>query len=94
MRVIVLFVAMGIATLTWAAGDEVRLLGGLGPPATADALPSGWKPLVFKNIPATTRYSVVQDGNTYVLRAESRAAASGLYRAVNLDPKVYRTLAC
>lgn len=93
MRAVALIVAVGIATLTWAAGDEVLLLGGLGPPANADALPSGWKPLVFKNIPATTRYSVVQDGDAYVLRAESRAAASGLYRLVNLDPKVYRTLA-
>jgi hypothetical protein len=93
MKVTVLLLAIGISMAAWAAGEEVVLLGGLGSPATADEFPPGWKPLIFKNIPATTRYGIVRDGDAYVLRAESHAAASGLYRVVNLDPKVYRTLA-
>lgn len=92
-RGMALLLSIGIAIVASAAGEEVVLLGGLGPPATPDDMPAGWKPLVFKNIATTTRYSVVRDGDAYVLKADSRAAASGLYREVNLDPKVYRTLA-
>jgi hypothetical protein len=35
---------------------------------------------------------VVLDGERWVLRAESDAAASGLYHPLDLDPKVYRVL--
>ncbi len=92
MKGMCLLATIAIAVVSWAGGDGVILLGALGPPVTVDELPRGWKPLIFKNIPATTRYSVVRDGDAYVVRAESRAAASGLYREVNLDPKIYRTL--
>lgn len=93
MKGVLALAAIGIAVVAWAAGEEVVLLGELRPPAAADALPQGWKPLVFKNIPERTQYNVVRDGNAYVLRAESHDAASGLYREVNLDPKIYRILA-
>jgi hypothetical protein len=93
MSALALLLSTGIAMVGWAAGEEVMLLGGLGPPGSVDELPAGWKPLLFKNIPATTRYRIVRDGDAYVLKADSHAAASGLYREVNLDPKVYRTLA-
>jgi hypothetical protein len=90
---VALFVSMGIAAVAWAAGEEVLLLGGLTLSAANKGLPDGWKPLTFKNIAATTRYSVVPDGAGFVLKAESRAAASGLYRPVDLAPTVYPILA-
>jgi len=88
-----LILAVGIAAAAWAAGEEIVLLGRLDPPVAPGALPEGWKPLTFKNITATTRYSIAQDGIGFVLKAESRAAASGLYRPVDLDPSVYRVIA-
>ena len=43
-------------------------------------LPQGWEPLEFKNIESHTRYTVVRDEGGWVVRAESRGAASGLIR--------------
>jgi len=87
-----LIVFMGIAAAAWAAGEEILLLGRLTPPAAPEELPDGWKPLTFKNIAAMTRYSIVPDGAGFVLKAESRAAASGLYRPVDLAPTAYPIL--
>ncbi len=53
------------------------------------SLPSEWKPLTFKNIEKHTRYSLVQDGDTVVVKAESRASASGLIREIKIDPREY-----
>lgn len=75
-----------------ALAAEPLLLGGFTPPADPAAPPAGWEPLTFPRVPRHTRYSVVRDGAGWVLRAESDAAASGLYRPVDLDPKVYRIL--
>ena len=51
---------------------------GAGPPA-------GWKPLTFRNIERHTRYALVRDGGTIVLRAEAEASASGLVREQTID---------
>ena len=80
------------AAAVWAADEEILLLGRLGASGQAQELPAGWQPLTFKNISTHTQYRIVQDGDAYVLRANSRAAASGLYRPVDLDPRVYRTI--
>ena len=45
-------------------------------------LPDGWEPLHFAKIAAHTRYALVQDAGTWVVRADSRASASGLIRRV------------
>jgi len=84
---------VGIAAAAWGAGEEVLLLGQLTSPSAPEALPDGWKPLTFRNIAATTRYTIVPDGAGFVLKAESRAAASGLYRPVDLAPTAYPILA-
>lgn len=49
-------------------------------------LPAGWLPLSASGSAATTRYTLVDDGGTTVLHAESRAAASGLSHPVRVDP--------
>ena len=53
------------------------------------ALPEGWKPLVFKKVPSNTAYSLVRDSGTVVVKAVSRATASGLAREVAIDPREY-----
>ena len=52
-------------------------------------LPQGWKPLTFKKVPKQTRYQLVKDGQTVVVKAISEASASGLIKQVSIDPKQY-----
>jgi hypothetical protein len=79
-------------TAVGALAAEPVVLGGFTPPADPSAPPPGWEALTFPRVPRHTRYLVVRDGEGWVLRAESDAAASGLYRPLDLDPKVYRIL--
>jgi hypothetical protein len=53
------------------------------------ALPEGWKPLTFKKIPKQTVYELIKDGEVVVVKAVSEASASGLIKAVHIDPKEY-----
>ena len=53
------------------------------------SLPEGWKPLTFKNIEKHTLYTLVKDGDTTVVKAESRASASGLIREIKINPKEF-----
>lgn len=48
--------------------------------APGNNLPPRWEALTFRNIETLTRYSLVSDSGTTVLRAESSKAASGLIR--------------
>lgn len=52
----------------------------------ANGLPAGWEELKFKKI-SPTHYSLVKEREKFVLKAESRASASGLLKKVNLNPK-------
>lgn len=63
------------------------------PAADPSAPPVGWEPLAFRRVPRPTRYALRREGEGWVLRAESEAGASALYRPVSLDPAVYRVLA-
>jgi Protein of unknown function (DUF3047) len=86
-------VLLGLGALGAAArAAEPLRLGDFAPPADPAAPPPGWEALTFPRVPRHTRYSVVRDGAGFVLRAESDAAASGLYRPLDLDPRTYRVL--
>jgi len=50
---------------------------------------SGWRPKVFQG---KTSYTLVEDGERRVLKAESSGAASGLFMEVQLDPRMYPVL--
>lgn len=62
-------------------------------PASPGALPPGWQPLTFRRIDRHTRYAVVPEGAGWALRADSEAAASALYRPLDLDPRAYQVIA-
>jgi hypothetical protein len=47
---------------------------------------TGWQPMTFDKIESHTRYILVDDGGSTVLRADSRASASGWVRKVDVDP--------
>ena len=51
-----------------------------------DAPPAGWTPLAASNTTPRTRYTLVDDGGVTVVRAESKAAASGLSRPLQVNP--------
>jgi hypothetical protein len=49
----------------------------------------GWRPLTFKKVPKRTAYELVVDGGAVVVKATSEGAASGLAKAVKIDPSVF-----
>src|SRR5687767_4373441 len=49
-------------------------------------LPDGWQ---HKDIKNKTSYTVMSDAAGQLLRADSRNAASGLFRATQIDPQQY-----
>jgi len=67
-------------------------VGRFEPGSEPGAPPTGWEALTFQKTPKHTRYTLVREGEEWVIRAESEAAASGLYRPLDLDARVYRVL--
>lgn len=57
--------------------------------SVGDALPSGWQPLTFSGIRRHTVYSLVNEGDTVVIKADSDRSASGLVHALSIDPAAY-----
>jgi len=55
-------------------------------------LPAGWAPLAVAGIKNRTQYALVDDGGVTVVRAESRAAASGLSRPLRVNPAEFPSL--
>jgi hypothetical protein len=56
---------------------------------SGEILPSGWKPLYFKNIDKHTEYSIVEENGTRVVKARAVASASGLVREIRINPLEY-----
>ena len=54
-----------------------------------ESLPVGWQPLTFRRIKRHTVYSQVEEGDTVVVKAVSNQSASGLTRAISIDPAEY-----
>lgn len=52
-------------------------------------LPTGWKPLIFKDIKNTTHYSLVREAGRTVVKAIANRSASGLTREITIDSKEY-----
>ncbi len=90
-RLAVVLLGLGAIGAGARAAEPLRL-GDFTPPADPAAPPPGWEALTFPRVPRHTRYTVVRDGPGFVLRAESDASASGLYRPLDLDPRVHRVL--
>lgn len=65
---------------------EIAAFSSSSPGAT---LPDGWRPLTFPRVERHTDYSLVEDEGSVVLKAVSDASASGLTRAVSIDPRQY-----
>lgn len=91
-------VRIGLALFTWllatlmvgyAQGPLVLEVGKFSAAIEGSTLPDGWKPLTFKKVERQTTYEVVKDGPISVVKAVSEASASGLTKAVTIDPHEY-----
>ncbi len=51
-----------------------------------------WQPYRFKSVKKETRYSLVKDNDSNVIRANSNASASGLVKTVTIDTAKYPIL--
>jgi hypothetical protein len=54
-----------------------------------EGLPDGWQPLTFRRIQRHTDYSLVEEDGRVVVKAVSYQTASGLTRAISIDPNEY-----
>jgi hypothetical protein len=77
---------VSLCAATAYAIDDRRVAGAFSAERPGTALPAGWVPLAVANIKVRTRYTLVDDNGVTVLRADSQAGASGLSRALRVDP--------
>jgi hypothetical protein len=71
-----------------AFGAEAIAVGAFSTQAAGATFPAGWAPLTFRNIDRHTTYALVADpAQGTVVHAEARAAASGMMRRLELDPR-------
>ena len=68
---------------------EIFYVGKFSDASPGDKLPAGWNPLTFKKIKSHTSYAMVKDGDASVIKAVSKASASGLTRKIRIDPEKY-----
>ncbi len=79
-------------TLPQAGAKEVWVVGDFSNTPAENRLPEGWEPLTFKKIERHTQYSLFPDEGRRVIRAVSRASASGLIRRITFDPHSFPIL--
>lgn len=75
--------------LTHAQSPEHLEVGIFSSARTSDSLPEEWQRLTFRRIKRHTDYSLVEDGDTVVVKAISNQSASGLVRAISIAPAEY-----
>ncbi len=83
---------LGAIVVGFAQEPERLAVGTFSTAAVGVALPDGWTPLTFTKIERHTQYEVVKDGAFSVVKAVSEASASGLTKAVTIDPREYPTV--
>jgi hypothetical protein len=89
---ILLMVLFSISNFVRAESDDVLEVGKFSDFSLDEAIPAQWEPLTFKNIHEHTTYSLVKKNGKTVIRAESKASASGLIRKISIDPLQYQLI--
>ena len=75
-----LLAAVVLATSTITSSQDVIDAGRFSALKPGSAIPAQWVPLTFRNSETLTRYTLVSDNGSTVLKAESSKSASGLIR--------------
>jgi len=71
---------------------ETLEAGAFSMATVSQSFPDSWRPLTFKRIERETAYTLVEEGGAVVVKAVSEQSASGLTRAMTVDPKQYPIL--
>jgi hypothetical protein len=87
--IVLLMCLSGAAMVAHAQGSAKLEVGHFSVAAEGAVLPDGWAPLTFKKIDRHTIYELVKDGPVSVVKAVSEASASGMTKAVAIDPREY-----
>lgn len=82
-------ILLGVVGVVEAERPALLEVGKFSSASVGAILPDDWKPLTFKKIPQHTSYELVKEGGNIVVKATSRASASGLTKSVSIDPKEY-----
>ena len=85
-RLKLLVLAALLSTSEVFAVDDQLVAAAFSSLPTGNTPPAGWTPLTASNIKVHTRYTLVEDGGTTVLRADSESGASGLSRKLRVAP--------
>ncbi len=88
-RLLLGIITVLLAATASAGNDNAYIEVGAFSRQTPGGLPHEWKPLTFRKVPQPTLYELVRDSGQVVVRAEARAAASGLIREIRIDPREY-----
>ena len=78
-----------ICPLEIRAGENLLIGDFSKAPVSGNQLPENWEPLTFNKIETHTRYSLADEDGLTVIKAQSRASASGLIRKIRIDPEKY-----
>ena len=89
-----IFLLLFLPWVGWAqtGSSPVLEVGKFSSAEAGGSLPAEWKPLTFRNIEKHTIYILVKDGDAVVVKAESRASASGLIHEIKINSKEYPIL--
>ena len=91
--ILITLASLCLLAVSTANGDEQMVaVGNFSGANIEDTLPPGWEPITFKKIERRTRYRLVIENKTVVIKAESDASASGLIRKIQIDPQKYSML--
>ena len=81
--------ALLLAQRTWAdveAKGQAQAPSAFSAASAVGGLPAGWRPFTPSAKVKPTRYALVRDGNTVVVRADAEGSMSGLIHPVRIDP--------
>ncbi|MGQ0657474.1 MAG: DUF3047 domain-containing protein [Chromatiales bacterium] len=85
-------VALLVVACSAQAADELMVAPFSAMQRGAD-LPRDWRMTTWPGAQHQTRFSLVQDGGTVVLRAQADRASAGLMKELRIDPRQYPILA-
>ena len=88
-KLALLFCLLQLPGLTYAQSPGQLEVGMFSTAMAGETLPQGWQPLTFSRIERHTDYSLVDEDGTVVVKAVSDQSASGLTRAIAIDPTAY-----
>lgn len=83
---------LGLLVAPWtvgAVGSSEIEVGKFSSAEPGGKFPSGWEPLNFEKIPQHTKYELVNNSETVVVKATSKQSSSGLTRKITINPKEF-----